>query len=126
MIRLLLNLAAVIAVALTAASCTANRVQNETLLPAAQAAWPEVRFDIEQAPPAVAVDAATLDSVGEILDRGIRVEIRQIDWLPLEVAAQAGIDQQILVGEISEGVGISRREMLDRFRDALLELQDLD
>lgn len=117
-------IASVLLVAL--ASCTANRVQQEVLLPAVQAAWPEVRFDIEQAPADFAVDAATLDDVGEKLGLGIRVQIRQIEWLPLEAAAIAGIDQQILDGMISEGVAVSRREQLDRFRDALLELQDLD
>jgi len=120
------RLATVLLVVLTLASCAANRVQDRVLLPAVVAAWPEVRSDIEYAPTEVAVTAEVLDDVGDKLRRGIRVEIRQIEWLPLEVAAVAGIDQQILDGVISEGVAVSRRELLDRFRDALHELQELD
>lgn len=122
MIRLVLPML----LALLVASCTANRVQDRTLLPAVQSAWPGVREEIEAAPPAVEVSAVELDLVEERLMSGQRVRIRQIEWLPLEVAAQAGIEQQILDGVISEGVALSLRERLDRFRDALLELQEID
>lgn len=116
-------LTAVLVLLLT--SCVRTKVQETIQIPTLQAAWPEVRLDIEAAPEQIRPTAEDLDEVGDILARAIIVEIRRIEWAPLEAAALAGIEEQILAGLYSEGVAVSRREQLARFRDSLLDIQRL-
>lgn len=112
-------------IVLLATSCVRTKVQEQVQIPTLQAAWPEVRFDIEAAPESIRPTVEELDEVGDILARAVIVEIRTIEWAPLEAAALAGIEELILAGEYSEGVAVSRREQLSRFRDSLLDLQRL-
>lgn len=106
-------------------SCLATRVENKTLLPAVQSAWPGVRDDI-QMDPVEAVSAATIQSASLAIAEGDKTGIRAIFWAPMDAAASDGIAFRLSSGQISPGVAVSLIERLVKFRAAILELQEID
>ncbi len=106
-------------------SCLAARVEDKTLLPAVQSAWPGVRADIEM-DPAEAVSDADLAFATAAIVAGDRTGIRAIAWAPMDASASAGIAFRVSSGEIGAGVAQSLNERLIQFRSAILELQEID
>lgn len=118
-----MNKILLILVSLVAMSCSTTRVENATLVPAVQSAWPGVRYDIEQAP--TQPQPGVLDAVEFAIEGGNRSLIRAINWPDLQVLALSGIDAQLNDGRISAGVALSLIERVGRFRDGLEKLQEV-
>lgn len=112
-----------IATLMLLAACAGTRAKQNILVPQLQATWPEIRFDIERAAPEDALTIEEIDEAEGYIMSGIRVQLRKIYWPDLEAAALSGIEEQLLSGELSEGVAVSLREQLSNFRDILQKLQ---
>tara|TARA_R110002153_G_scaffold9324_3_gene38611 strand:+ start:1472 stop:1918 length:447 start_codon:yes stop_codon:yes gene_type:complete len=96
--------AIIIALALMASlsSCVTKRVQDRTLIPAIEAAWPGVRADAEVG----GMPVVELESVDSAVETG---ELWLIDLAAVEAAALLGVDLRLVAGEIGpEGAGIMR------------------
>ena len=106
-------------------SCLATRVEDKTLLPAVQSAWPGVHADI-QMDPTESVGTASLDAATAAIAAGDRAGIRTIFWPPMDAAASRGIAFRVSSEQISIGVAESLTERLTKFRSAILKLQETD
>lgn len=95
-------------------SCTTNRVQKHTLVPAIQLAWPGVRAD------------ASVGGMSEgqlvVWDDAVETaELRGMDVIELEDACLAGIDVRLMAGEIGPQGAEIMRDRAHSFRAAVEE-----
>lgn len=110
----LVCLAALLLMVLT--SCGPQIVQENSLYPAMDLAWPGIRADAELAQDTI--DGVDLDGFQESLVGRDEMQLK-VDWPAVQVAANIGIDRRVDLGEASEGVAETLRERVIRFDKAI-------
>lgn len=93
-------------------ACSAPAAKEHVLLPELKAAWPSVHAAAERG----GMSLATLNAFETGLKAGTPV---LADWVPIEVAAHAGIEARITAGEVTPGVAASLHERVRLFGVAL-------
>tara|TARA_R110000796_G_scaffold41179_2_gene101961 strand:+ start:13028 stop:13477 length:450 start_codon:yes stop_codon:yes gene_type:complete len=107
----------ILALALMASlsGCVTKRVQDRTLVPAIEAAWPGVRADAELG----GADAALLLDGDASVESGNYIGL---NVLGLEAAAIVGVDLRLIAGEIGVQGAAIMRDRAAEFRRAVQEL----
>tara|TARA_R110002167_G_scaffold93122_2_gene249799 strand:+ start:2221 stop:2670 length:450 start_codon:yes stop_codon:yes gene_type:complete len=96
-------------------SCATRRVQDRTLVPAIEAAWPGVRADAQLG----GADAALLLDGDASVESGTYIGL---NVLGLEAAALVGVDMRLIAGEIGVQGAAIMRDRAAEFRRAVQEL----
>tara|TARA_R110002153_G_scaffold132597_1_gene281598 strand:- start:328 stop:768 length:441 start_codon:yes stop_codon:yes gene_type:complete len=100
---------------LVLASCATSRVQDRTLVPAFQSAWPGVRADAARG------GLTGLEAWDVAVETANVVQLRSLSVVDLESAALLGVDLQLVAGEIGPQGAAILRDRAATFRASVEE-----